>query len=402
MFDYDAYKRKVISSTSISKKKLLKGKEDAFKTALRKGYNSESVLLNNGAKAQALISRIYEDTLDTKSFSTLLENNCKIGDEIFWIADNTYWLITSRTETEEAFFQGTIVHAKHNLKWRDAETGVLYVGRAAIKKPDLDILNFVKHNSITFDAFNDQLIILMSARTPGIKTLKRYSELFIGDRKWSIEAMDYNSNPDIYTILLHETTIDRDIDNTIEKIANDVIPQFIFNSNISSVTSIALDSSVILNHQLLKDGEVISSKCTVKVTNCSLTNDRQLIFNKLGNAEIIFLYDDLDLRYTYNIEVVREKAVSETSILINGNNTVKTLTQNNYQVDYYVDGEKIEITDGVWSMSTDLYATMQIIDMTHIILKINNKIGSFVLQYNSPTLGLIEKTIEVESIFERS
>lgn len=401
MFDYDLYKKKVISSTSIPKKKLLKAKEDTFKIALRKGYNSESVLLNNGVKIQALISRTSEDTLDTKSFSTLLENDCRIGDEIFWTADNTHWIITSRMETEEAIFQGVIIHAKHELKWRDSENGVLYIGRAGIKKPDLDILNHVKGNSITYDVFNDQLTLMMSARTPGIKTLKRYSELFVGDRKWNIEAIDNNSNPDVYTILVHETTIDRDTDNTVDKIANDVVPQFIFNTNISSISSIALNSSVALNNKLLRNGEILSDSCIIEVTNCSLKNN-QIIFNRLGNAKIIFLYKDLDLRYVYDITVTEEKLISETSISISGNATVKTLTQNSYQIDYYVDGEKVEVVDGVWSLATDVYATMQIVDMTHVILNINNKIGSFVLQYNSPTLGLIEQTIEVESIFERS
>ena len=401
MFDYDLYKKKVISSTSIPKKKLLKAKEDTFKIALRKGYNSESVLLNNGVKIQALISRTSEDTLDTKSFSTLLENDCRIGDEIFWTADNTHWIITSRMETEEAIFQGVIIHAKHELKWRDSENGVLYIGRAGIKRPDLDILNYVKGNSITYDVFNDQLTLMMSARTPGIKTLKRYSELFVGDRKWNIEAIDTNSNPDVYIILVHETTIDRDTDNTVDKIANDVVPQFIFNTNISSISSIALNSSVALNNKLLRNGEILSDSCIIKVTNCSLNNN-QIIFNRLGNAKIIFLYKDLDLRYVYDITVTEEKLISETSISISGNTTVKTLTQNSYQIDYYVDGEKVEVVDGVWSLATDVYATMQIVDMTHVILNINNKIGSFVLQYNSPTLGLIEQTIEVESIFERS
>ena len=136
--DFDLFQKRIRTSSYISLKKLQEDKMNSFKTALQKSYNRELVVnLRTKEEFMSLINKIdTTPAIDKKSFSTLDENDCRLGDILYWERRNSHWLITEMEETEKGIFQAFIEYAKVNLKWIDKETGKIYQTWACAKGPE--------------------------------------------------------------------------------------------------------------------------------------------------------------------------------------------------------------------------------------------------------------------------
>ena len=101
-----------------------------------------------------------------KIFATLLENNCKVGDEIYWQSNNSYWIISEHDDTEVSIFQGSI-QKLCILKWKDPLTDEIYEARACAKGPDETVIGDGVKHSIMFDTVTDSLYLIVSAKKRG-------------------------------------------------------------------------------------------------------------------------------------------------------------------------------------------------------------------------------------------
>ena len=57
-----------------------------------------------------------------------------VGKLLHWKRTESYWLITSRDDTEKAYFKGTIEKCNYVLTWRD-EKGNIYKQRVKMQGP---------------------------------------------------------------------------------------------------------------------------------------------------------------------------------------------------------------------------------------------------------------------------
>ena len=183
MSNLDLYQKRLRDSRKIPKSKLVDLKIKTFKKALERSYNSEIVRVNDD-EFKALITGIpTQPKIGKKNFATLRDHGCEVGDEIYWLSNDSYWLITEHDETEGAIFQGSVEKALYELKWKDPITDRIYSARACAKGPDETTIGSGVKHGIMFDTLTDSLYLIVSAKAQGSHLLKRYTELMVNGKK---------------------------------------------------------------------------------------------------------------------------------------------------------------------------------------------------------------------------
>lgn len=380
MDNYDLFQQRLNTSTKIPQEKLIADKVKTFKRALNSSYNAETVYNQNNSDFLALISGTNSQKLqdnERKIFSTLLDNECAVGDIVFWERDNSRWMITEQTTTEKAVFQGFINKVNHQLEWKDLNTGTIYKQWVVAETSAEKTIEDGVKNSITYDLFSDSLFIMMPKKTKGVELLKRYDEIIIGDKKWIIEVVDNISNTNILKLYVKETALNRDLDT--ETLANgNVQVLFTFTSALDDIEEIEIDKTIILNPVLFKNDEIQDLNYLIKVSNCINTNG-VITFNSLGTAVITITYPTVNRSYKHIINVVETSAEIVSNTFILGSSTLKTLNIATYSFINIINGEQVSL-DGAWEIDTN-YLTTVTSDSDNLQIKAKNKTGLTIIKY---------------------
>lgn len=380
MDNYDLFQQRLNTSTKIPQEKLIADKVKTFKRALNSSYNAETVYNQNNSDFLALISGTSSQKLqdnERKIFSTLLDNECAVGDIIFWERDNSRWMITEQTTTEKAVFQGFINKINHQLEWKDLNTGTIYKQWVVAETSAEKTIEDGVKNSITYDLFSDSLFIMMPKKTKGVELLKRYDEIIIGGKKWIIEVVDNISNTNILKLYVKETALNRDLDTATLANGNvEVI--FTFTSALDNIEEIEVDKTIALNPVLFKNDEIQDLNYLIKVSNCINTNG-VITFNNTGTAIVTITYPAVNKNYKYIINVVETSAEIVSNTFILGSSTLKTLNIATYSFINIINGEQVSL-DGVWEIDTN-YLTTVTSDSDNLQIKAKNKTGLTTIKY---------------------
>ena len=401
--NYDLFQKRLKTSATIPLNKLEEDKLKTFKIALERSYNREIVERKDGSQIKCLISGINtQPKIEKKSFSTLTENNCDVGEVLYWVRRNSRWIITDMEETEKSIFQGYINQALYHLKWLDKETGTIYDEWACTKGPEeTTIPDGVKHN-IKYDNLNQSLYLMMPKYSDGMDLLDRYFELFVNGRKWKIQSTDRYSYDKLVTLQLVESLINEDTDDTENEIVDGKIDiDYLFSCSLDGIDSLKRDQESTLLFSLYKNKEISTLEPQISVENCRYENGK-IIFDSVGEAHIIFNYPDIDKTYEYLITITEDEVINEVASIV-GESIVKTMTYNTFAFDYTLNGEKVEV-QGVWSFDKNYFDVISESNK-EIKLKVKNKVGSTSLTYSftkEEETKTVTFDIKVKSIYERS
>lgn len=401
--NYDLFQKRLKTSATIPLNKLEEDKLKTFKIALERSYNREIVERKDGSQIKCLISGINtQPKIEKKSFSTLTENNCDVGEVLYWVRRNSRWIITDMEETEKSIFQGYISQALYHIKWLDKETGIIYDEWACTKGPEeTTIPDGVKHN-IRYDNLNQSLYLMMPKNSDGMDLLDRYFELFVNGRKWKIQSTDRYSYDKLVTLQLVESLINEDIDDTENEIVDGKINiDYLFSCSLDGIDSLKRNQESTLLFSLYKNKELSTLEPQILVENCRYENGK-IIFDSVGEAHIIFKYPDIDKIYEYLITITEDEIVNEVASII-GESIVKTMTYNIFAFDYTLNGEKVEV-QGTWSFDKNYFDVISESN-NEIKLKVKNKVGSTSLVYSFEKEGeikIVTFDVKVKSIYERS
>ena len=388
MGNLDLYQMRLKGSRKISKSKLVDTKIKTFKRALASSYNSEIVVSNNN-EFDALITGIpTTPKIGKKNFATLLDNNCETGDELYWPANDSYWLITEHDDTEGAIFQGSVQRALYELKWKDPVLNKVYSARACAKGPDeTTISDGVKH-SILFDTLTDSLYLIVSSKVEGSEYLDRYFELMVDGRKWRIEVVDAMTRSNLLYIQLMESPKDRDRD-TEDMVDGKEEVNFTMSSSLDNISFVDLNSEIDFLPILLRNGRILDrGEVEIRVRNCT-HNDNKILFNQLGLSSITVNFKDYNEIFKIELSVVSDNTESVIVEEIIGNSSVKTLSTNVYTAVDTLNGIPRSAA-GVWSYDNNYFEEVSIKD-TEIELKSRNKTGTTFVRYVSDTADITKK-----------
>ena len=377
MENYDLFQERMRSSIKISEDKLIKDKVNTFKRALESSYNTEIVFLGNNEFKALISSLTTQSKIERKSFSTLLDNECSIGSIIYWERDKSRWIITEQSNTEKAIFQGYIDKANYQLTWKDLATNKTYKQWACAKGPnETEITDGVK-NSIMYDVFSDSLYLIIPKNTLGINLLNRYFEIMVNERKWVIEVVDNITNPNLITLQLKETSIDRDKDTT-QLVDGKVESTFVFKSSLDNITELDLNQQITLNPVLYKDGLAQDNAYTIRVTNC-INNNGVITFNTTGTAAVSIIYSDFSKMYKYTINIIDGSTALVESSLIIGDSILKTLNTSVYTFVNLINGVNTPLL-GDWIVDSQ-YFTIVNKNSNNLTIKATNKTGITNIKY---------------------
>jgi hypothetical protein len=369
MSTYDLFQKRLATYDAISLDKLVEDKMKTFKIALQRGYNRELVSNKEGTQFLCLISGINtQPKIEKKSFSTLLDNACAVGDILYWERNGSRWLITDQEETEKSIFQGYISEASYQLKWVNSTTGENFSEWACVKGPEETIITDGVKNSIQYDEPNQSLYLMMPKNSAGMELLDRYFEIFVGNRKWEIQAIDNYTYKNLVTLQLLETSINRDADDTTNNIADGkIINTYTISSSLTNLTSVELNTVLSFEPILYANGEKIILPYDIVCENCSYANGA-ITFDILDTATIEITYEGITTPFEYSIGVTSESQTLPLEII--GSSNVKVMTTNTYILQGYSEGDTV-----VWSIDTD-YLTIVSVDNETVVIKARNKIGT--------------------------
>ena len=398
MDNFSLYKLRLETSNKIPKDLLIQGKRRTMQGALNSTYNSETILWN-GQQIKALITDINTlPRIDRKHLSSL-ETDIDVGDVIHWVETDSRWLITFKSLSERAIFQGFISEARFNLRWRDLNTGRVYEAWAAARGPEqVSISDGVKGN-IVYDEFTDSGYIMLPANTPGIEFLKRYEEIVLNGKRWGIEIVDKTTYKNLVAINLKEVAFDKEKDS--EDLANKFYEiDFTFFSALDDLNKVTLGDEIELKPVLKRNGDIVSFDYTVEVENCSYDEETgKVVFDSLDVASVIVNYNDLEENFGYIVEVLEEVAEEVTVSNIIGNAVMRTMTSEVYTMRNLVNGIQVDLT-GNWEVNSPL-VNHSVNPDGSVTLTARNRTGKVILKYTSEE-NEYYKEITIIPIFGRS
>lgn len=395
MDNLNLYQNRIRDSRKISKSKLTDWKIKTFEKALEKSYNSEVVQTNND-EFKALITGIpTQPKIGKKSFAALRDHGCEVGDEIYWLSNDSYWLITEHDETEGAIFQGSVEKALYELKWKDPISDRIYSARACAKGPDeTTIGNGVKH-AIMFDTLTDSLYLIVSAKAEGSHLLKRYTELMVNGKKWRIEVVDNMTRENLIYMQLMETPFDRDSD-TDEVAGGKVTTDFTVRSSLDKIEFADLDSTIDFTPLLLRNGSVVNTEdIEIRATNCTY-EDNMITFDKIGLSSIRVNFKEYEQVFTWSLEIVEHNHEQVIIREILGAKQVKTFDTIDLHAADLLNGKQ-QSSEGQWIFDED-YFTLVKDHGIQLKLKVKNKTGTTTVEFIGVDLHL-ETEIKIVPMF---
>ena len=395
MSNLDLYQKRLRDSRKISKSKLVNWKIDAFKKALERSYNSEIVQTDN-EEFKALITGIpTQPKIGKKSFAALLDHGCEVGDEIYWLSNDSHWLITEHDETEGAIFQGSIEKALHELKWKDPISDRIYSARACAKGPDETTIGSGVKHAIMFDTLTDSLYLIVSAKAQGSHLLKRYTELMVNGKKWRIEVVDNMTRENLIYMQLMETPFDRDAD-TDEVAGGKVTTDFTARSSLDKIEFADLNSTIEFVPLLLKNGSVVNTEdIEIRATNCTY-EDNIITFDKIGLSSIRVNFKEYEQVFTWSLEVVEDNDEQVIIREILGAKQVKTFNIIDLYAADLLNGKQ-QSFEGQWKFDED-YFTLVKEDGIQLKLQVKNKTGTTIVEFIGTDLHL-ETEIKIVPMF---
>jgi hypothetical protein len=214
--------------------------ETSFLDALANSPNTEEVFIINDtpgsptpSKQLAIITQSKSPTWDrdVKELAMTRDSGADVGKTIDWIRTDSKYLVTSQNLTQKAYFSGTVEQCNFLLNWSQTIAAtttsptatVVYSQYVVVDGPKEKEDDFKKFFGMSVDEGAGVLLVLVG-KTDGVKYLKRYDRIILNEQAWEIMIINDMENENIVRLALKESFINRDLDNTINSVANNAQP----------------------------------------------------------------------------------------------------------------------------------------------------------------------------------
>ena len=181
--------------------RMIKDKRETLDRVVLYSYQGATVRkIDTTDSVPALINpnQLKQD-YDDKIISVGYEYNFKPGDVFEWERTGTKWLIYLQDLTELAYFKGNIRKCNYEIKWKDSN-GNIKSTFAAIIGPKETKIDSTQTNGISLDSPNHSLNLLLPMNDDTLNQFKRYSEFYLQNICWRVEATDTISMPGVLEI----------------------------------------------------------------------------------------------------------------------------------------------------------------------------------------------------------
>ena len=181
--------------------RMIKDKRETLDRVVLYSYQGATVRkIDTTDSVPALINpnQLKQD-YDDKIISVGYEYNFKPGDVCEWERTGTKWLIYLQDLTELAYFKGNIRKCNYEIKWKDSK-GNIRSTFAAIIGPKETKIDSTQTNGISLDSPNHSLNLLLPMNDDTLNQFKRYSEFYLQNICWRVEATDTISMPGVLEI----------------------------------------------------------------------------------------------------------------------------------------------------------------------------------------------------------
>ena len=344
--------------------------------------------------SQILLTKVVED--DGPSL--------KQGDLIKWGDDTNPWIIwrstTSSYQPHQKFY---IVRCNYEIKWLDAD-GMLHsswiylVGSKDSKIKD----NFRTWHSVITPQPNKYINIIMPHQLMPLGT-----EIMILDEVWYLVDYDQNSVPGIVFMSFTETNFNEQRDSLEDKLANaDKLATW--EIQMLKERDVEANSIIDLNYTILKNGVIQNVEPEISVEgNLTLLSNGKIQVGSTDGGSITVTY----------------KGVSQKqSITIGSTPAVELMISCNEKLRVASEGNKVVVenaaTDGIvefifedWKDKEDKIPVplkdlliLDSIAIDHNVCSFNvnknNKLGKFILKIKYNNDQVLEKTIQVVSLWQ--
>ena len=197
-----------------------KRKLDTLRKALFASYQSETIrnklnqefkcLINPDVKSieadHKILSIPFEDIqLNSERIGKTTEGrvstNVTPGDVIYWIEDETYWLIYLRYPEEKAYFRAEIVECNVNtITINNTEYHVYFKG-PSVKNIDW---NTNTDNNVIFNDLNYDGMMFITKDENTLDFIKRFNKIKFDNKNWEIQAKNIYNADGIIILYLKE------------------------------------------------------------------------------------------------------------------------------------------------------------------------------------------------------
>ncbi len=399
---YELLQQRLKHGCGTSEEALIKMKDRSFNIALQRAYNAETIIHKDEEYKAIINENRQKIEYDEKIISAPNEANLHVGSTVYVPRDNTRWVVTTEHLGEKAYFKGDIKKAIYLVSWRD-EKNVKHSHWAAVRGPVETKIKSDPVKGIANHIPNNTLVVWIG-QTEGTEALKRYSYLMIADKVWEVTVTDEISQPGLVELQLIEAPLNKDLDNQEDKIARD--DKIIFSCTLDKSQSFKVLERISVNPNLYINGKIMTETHADKIKvfcgsdYCTVENET-LLFSKAGSYEVRVGYEGITNEKIYNITVEEEKLENDEIFVIEGNQRIKPMTSTfeEYNLEYYLNGVKSDISvEGYWDIDSS-FATIIEQGKDRVVLKFTNRVGNAELRYMSNENTLAKQTINVVSVF---
>ena len=407
----DVYKRRISHLGSDYQEHAYKSGILEFRRYLKYNQHTEKNLILEGTDIKfdgvILTDKEDENRVSQILLTKVIEDGgpaLKPGDLIWWGNDECPWLIyrtaTSSYQPHQKFY---MVRCNYKVNWLDAD-GMLHdswiylLGSKDSKIKD----NFRTWHSVITPQPNKYINIMMPHQLMDLGT-----EIMVLDEVWYLVDYDQNSVPGVIFMSFTETNFNEQRDSLEDKLANaDRLATWEIQMLKNRV--VEANSIVDLNYTILKNGVAQDVEPIIEVSeNLTLLNPHQVQVGNSGSGTITINYKGVVKTQTLTVgktPAAKLLVICDEKIRVASEEN-KIVLQNAKEADV-IDFifEDWEEENGNIPIPLNDLIDLKSIRIEHNICYFNvnkkNKLGKFILKIKYNGNQVIEKTIQVVSLWQ--
>ena len=287
MSGLDRMKRRLFQRGGDPDGRIVRDKYKTFLGALKDSYQAEWITFED-KKWRCLINNIkLSDDYDRKEISIDYASEINEGSVFYWDRTHSYWLVSLRQYTEEAYFRAQIDRCDYQLMIDDIPYWIYLRGPV-----ETDIIWDQKHK-LSFNELNNTLKIKITKDEKTVNFFERFKKIKFDNHNWQVTVVDRYSTTGILEVYLKEDNDNKEEEEMIlpEIITPDVSEPYIDGPQIVHV----FDENVVYTIKNITNGAFVVNSNKVKIVE---TSESQCVVNiigsKAGEFTLLYKVDGLD------------------------------------------------------------------------------------------------------------
>lgn len=267
--------------------RIVRDKYKTFLGALKDSYQAEWITFED-KKWRCLINNIkLSDDYDRKEISIDYASEINEGSVFYWDRTHSYWLVSLRQYTEEAYFRAQIDRCDYQLTIDDTLYWIYLRGPV-----ETDIIWDQKHK-LSFNELNNTLKIKITKDEKTVNFFERFKKVKFDNHNWQVTVVDRYSTTGILEVYLKEDNDNKEEEEMIlpEIITPDVGEPYIDGPQIVHV----FDENIVYTIKNITNGAFVVNSNKVKIVE---TSENQCVVNiigsKAGEFTLLYKVDGLD------------------------------------------------------------------------------------------------------------